>query len=58
MKDGDKIILDGKVVTVYLCDRQDKCRNSKYCGKECKYTFKKERRAQQLPLFKQTKRSC
>ena len=43
MKDGEKIILDGKAVTVYLCDQKDKCNKSIYCGKECKFTFEKER---------------
>lgn len=52
MKDGEKIILNGKVATVYLCDQQDKCNKSIYCGKECKFTLKKERQALQLTLFK------
>lgn len=51
MKDSDKINLDGKAVTVYLCDRKDKCNKSKYCGKECRFTFKEEHREPQLSMF-------
>lgn len=51
MKDGEKIILDGQIVTVYLCDRKDKCNSSALCGKECKFTLKQEHRKKQLSIF-------
>lgn len=38
IKEGEKIILDGKEQTVYLCDKKAPCQNSKYCGKQCIYT--------------------
>lgn len=52
MKDGEKITIDGKAVTVYLCDQKDKCCKSKRCGKECKFTLNEEHRELQLSLFK------
>ena len=38
MKHGDKIKIDGKVVTVYECDRKARCNRSRDCGKLCKFT--------------------
>ena len=35
----DKIMLSGKEVNVYLCDRKAKCKNSILCGNECTRTF-------------------
>lgn len=37
MKQGDKILVDGKEQTVYLCNKKAPCRKSKYCGKQCIY---------------------
>lgn len=42
MKDGEKITINGKVKTVYLCDQKDTCCNSEYCGKECKFTLNRK----------------
>jgi hypothetical protein len=49
--DDGKILIDGKFTSIYLCDRKDKCNNSNYCGKECRFTFKEEHREPQLSLF-------
>ncbi len=50
MKDSEKITLDGKSVTVYLCDQKDECSGSEYCGNKCKFTLKKEHQKQQFSL--------
>ena len=49
-QDGEKIILDGKVVTVYLCDQKDKCNKSKDCGTVCKFTLDERHRQKQTFL--------
>lgn len=53
MKHGEKIKLDDKVITVYECDRKATCKNSRYCGKECKFTADKKHAVlyQQLSIF-------
>lgn len=51
LKNGDKIVLDGKIVTVYQCDRKDKCNKSNYCGKECRFTINPEHQEKQLSMF-------
>ena len=51
IKDGSKILINGKFTTVYLCDRQDECNKSKYCGNECKYTTNPDHQEQQLMFF-------
>ena len=42
MKHGDKIKIDGKVVTVFECDRKARCNRSRDCGKLCKFTADKK----------------
>lgn len=48
--EGEKIIVDGKEQTVYLCDQKAPCRNSKYCGKQCIYTPDAKHEQKQLKL--------
>ena len=52
IKDDGQILIDGVFTKVYLCDRKDTCNNSKYCGKECRFTTNPEHREQQMSLFK------
>jgi hypothetical protein len=50
MTDGEKITLDGNIVTVYLCDQKADCNKSKDCGKTCKFTLDERRRQKQTLL--------
>lgn len=51
MKDCEIIKIDGIEKKVYFCDRQAECKNSKYCGNECKFTFDPEHQQKQISLF-------
>ena len=42
MKHGETIVLDCKEIVVYECDRKAACKNSRYCGKKCKFTTDKK----------------
>ena len=53
LKEVETIILDGKETKVYLCDRNDRCKNSKYCGNLCTKTFNEKHAViyEQVSLF-------
>jgi hypothetical protein len=50
LQDGEKITLDGNIVTVYLCDQKAACNKSKDCGKTCKFTLDEKHRQKQTLL--------
>lgn len=57
VKAGMTIAIDGKEYEVFLCDRQAACKNSRYCGKECRLTIDKKHAVlyEQINLFDEVK---
>jgi hypothetical protein len=55
---NEKIMLNGVLKTLYLCNQKAPCNTSILCGKECKHTLNEEYKAERVVASETSHKGC